>query len=300
VRTPIRAAFALALLASAAAPLRAQFAYVVKPSSEQCLATLPRDGFARVPVVLVPTIGDTTQRAIVPQVALLLQSVVEFARTRAGMSADSVPPGEPALDWRQLIGDLLVVAHRDGRLAWRVDNNTGGRALGDSAARWLAGALSAARDAKEAFFAWPDGLRGDSAVVRVAFMRPWVDATGAVQPLRAELPVSAFTLAVPRETPVRVEREPRIHFPDGQLRVRGAARIVLQFVVDTTGRIEAGSVHEVLPDAVARDPMFKSSAYLEFLKSVTDGLLTGRYLPARVGACTLPQLVQQAFEFGVR
>ena len=288
------------VLALSARALHAQFAYATSPSVEACFAALPSDAFSRVNVFLVPTIGDTTQRAIVPQVALLLQSVLEFARTRAGVPADSAGPGEPGLSWRQLVGDLLVTAHRDGRITWRVDNNTGGRARGDAAAAWLAGAVSAAREANEAFLAWPDGMRGDSAVVRVAFMRPWVNATGVVQPLRAELPVLAFTLAVPREEPVRVERDPRIRYPDGQLRLRGTARIVLQFVVDTAGRIEAGSVHEVLPDAVARDPAFKSSAYLEFLRAVTDGLMTGRYVPARIGSCVAAQLVQQGFEFGVR
>ncbi len=288
------------LLACAATVAGAQITYAPTAAAEQCLSALPATSYARVSVFAVPTVADTTQRAIVPQAALVLQSAIEFARTSAGLPSDSLPAGEPDRSWRQLDHDLVLVAHRDGRLAWRVSDNTGGITRGDGGARWLERALATARAANEAFLAWPDGLRGDSAVVRVSFVRPYIDERGVLQPARTEYPVATFTVLVPRERLVEQLRAPRPRYPEDELRSLGMARVVMQFVVDTVGGIDPASIRDLRSEPSESATNASARAYLEFLRSVRLAIESARYAPARAGGCLVPALVQQRFEFRAR
>jgi protein TonB len=63
--------------------------------------------------------------------------------------------------------------------------------------------------------------------------------------------------------------------------------VLAQFVVDTSGRAEAGSLK-----------ILKSSHDL-FAQAVKNALPQMRFIPAEVGGRRVKQLVQQPFSFGI-
>jgi protein TonB len=80
--------------------------------------------------------------------------------------------------------------------------------------------------------------------------------------------------------------EPR--YPEA-LRARGiAGAVVVRFVVDSAGRIAAGSL-QVLETT---DPLFTDA--------VRDALSHVRFVPAEVAGRPVAQLVEQRFEFRLR
>ncbi len=86
-------------------------------------------------------------------------------------------------------------------------------------------------------------------------------------------------------TPRRSVRFPR--YPES-LRAKGIeGRVLLQFVVDTNGRVEYRTVREL------------SSDHPDFTMAVREALLGLRFLPAEVEGRKVRQLVQQPFEFSL-
>jgi protein TonB len=61
--------------------------------------------------------------------------------------------------------------------------------------------------------------------------------------------------------------------------------VVLRFVVDTTGRVEVGSIRAV------------SSDHAQFEQSAREAMLRARFVPAELGNHPVRQLVEQAFQF---
>jgi periplasmic protein TonB len=80
-------------------------------------------------------------------------------------------------------------------------------------------------------------------------------------------------------------RPPRYPSPLQSAGIEGA--VTMRFVVDTTGRVELGTVQVVHSD------------HALFERAVRDALAAARYIPAEVGARRVRQLVEQAFEFRI-
>lgn len=74
-------------------------------------------------------------------------------------------------------------------------------------------------------------------------------------------------------------------YPESLYRARVPGRVVVEFVVDTTGRAEAETVGVVS----ATDPLFT--------QAVRHALADARFKPARVGGRLVPQIVRQPFTF---
>jgi protein TonB len=86
---------------------------------------------------------------------------------------------------------------------------------------------------------------------------------------------------------VQAPGSPTPRYPD-MLRQAGVeGEVLAQFVVDTTGRAEAGSLK-----------ILKSSHDL-FAQAVKNALPQMRFIPAEVGGRRVKQLVQQPFSFGI-
>lgn len=76
-----------------------------------------------------------------------------------------------------------------------------------------------------------------------------------------------------------------LRYPDMLRSANVEGEVLAQFVVDTTGRVERGSVK-----------ILKSSHDL-FTNAVQQALNTARYYPAEIGGRKVKQLVQQPFNF---
>jgi protein TonB len=97
-------------------------------------------------------------------------------------------------------------------------------------------------------------------------------------------PLSADVVEV-QVTPYPGAPTPR--YPEAQREAGIEGEVTLEFVVDTTGRVERGSVRVL------------SSAADAFVVSVRDALAGTRYHPALVGGRRVRQLVRQGFVFSL-
>src|SRR3954470_6173357 len=174
-----------------------------------CLDSIPAAAMKRVPVYAAAELADAdpVSPSAVASMDLLPQAVAEQARALLRAGPGQLPPGEPAITWRHLEHQLRVVAHRDGRLLWRVqappwisDQNAG-----DAAAQHLARAFAAARAKGEAFL-WDDAIGRDSLSWLVRLEPAFLGEGGVITPpsLRAGFPV--FSVLTPPIQPADVER----------------------------------------------------------------------------------------------
>jgi TonB family protein len=89
------------------------------------------------------------------------------------------------------------------------------------------------------------------------------------------------------DDPVAVIEQPAPRYPSALERAGIAGHVVLEYVVDTTGHVEPGS----LRTPVSTQPAFEAAAHVTVLAS--------RYRPARLGGRFVRQLVRQTLTFRV-
>jgi protein TonB len=128
----------------------------------------------------------------------------------------------------------------------------------------------------------------------VAFVRPVPNYVGSGTFVHNTIPsvahdsnavLSAFTVDVPVEI-IAGQRPPR--YPLVLERAGVAGDVVAQFVVDTAGRVERGSV------------TILQASHTEFAHSVRERLVQLRFIPARAQGRVVRQLVEQRFAFEIR
>jgi hypothetical protein len=263
-----------------------------------CLDSIPAAALKRIPVYVAAEASgaDAVTQGAVVSMDLLTQAVAEHARALLGAGPGQLPPGEPTITWRQLEHQVQIVAHRDGRMTWRVERPgwLSERSSGDSAAHHLVRALTSARAKGEAFL-WDDALRTDSLTWLIRLEPATLGEDGTVTPpsLRAGFPV--FSVLAPPMVSADVEQM-RTNYP--MVRIRGFSGTVrLQFVIDTTGRAVSSTIRDVWPSNEARlvgPPRFAYDSVVRVMQIALGG---ARFVPARIGRCSVSQLVQQAFTY---
>jgi protein TonB len=98
-------------------------------------------------------------------------------------------------------------------------------------------------------------------------------------------PNGAYTEDAVEKTAWPMRDNPHPQYPS-ELQRRGIeGSFVVQFVVDSTGRVDAKTLS------------FPSDAQPMFLRAVKEALLRSRYLPAELAGSRVRQLVQQQFKF---
>lgn len=286
------------IIAAVIAPRGVVMAQQVSPRRAACLDSIPADALKRVPVYAAAEIADAdpVPPAAVASMDLLTQAVAEQARALLGAGAGQLPPGEPAVGWRQLEHQLLVVARRDGRVSWSVQPPQwlSDQHIDDAGARHLARALQAARTNGEAFL-WDEDVKRDSVSWLMRLEPALLAEDGTVTPpgLRAGFPV--FTVRTP---PIHVADVERIRTNYPMVRIRGFSGTVrLQFVIDTTGRAVPSTIRGIWPANEARLVGPPKFAYDSVVRVMQLALEDARFAPAHIGRCAVSQLVQQAFTY---
>lgn len=288
-----------------AEPVRAQGDIVqhdAQPPASSCIASIADSALTRMPVWGFIALADTTQ-PVPASAAKLLQAVADRVDSLLGGAPRSLPNGEPTLTWRDIGRGLKLTWHRDGRLTWRVPDDTlKVDVRGDGGARLLARALSAARDASEAPLVWPDDVAADSMQLGIDFLKAWIDSARAVHPaqVRKQTPhLPLFIISEPWQTEVTVRRMSRIPYPD-ELLGRVSGQLTLEFVVDTMGRADRTTIHDLWPTSQPRLTGDRARYYDAFLAGARNAVMGARFTPAAIVGCKVPELVQQPFTFANR
>lgn len=90
------------------------------------------------------------------------------------------------------------------------------------------------------------------------------------------------------EVPVRVMHIPTPHYPDVLREAGVAGRLVVEFIVDTAGRAEAGSWRVMRMTNPA------------FVEPAREAILQGVFRPARIGGRAVRQLVRQVISYAIK
>jgi protein TonB len=98
-------------------------------------------------------------------------------------------------------------------------------------------------------------------------------------------PNGAYTQDVVEKTVWPMADNPHPRYPDELQRAGVEGTLVVQFVVDSTGRVDAKTL------------AFPDNAQPGFLRAIRDALLHSRFLPAELAGIRVRQLVQQQFSF---
>jgi hypothetical protein len=75
--------------------------------------------------------------------------------------------------------------------------------------------------------------------------------------------------------------------------------VLVEFIVDTTGRSDPMSIRDVLGPSASFDGPDERRVYTAFVASVTRAVREGKFLPARLGPCPVRVRVQQQFSFAL-
>ncbi len=269
------------------------------PRTLACVRALPDSALHRAVVFVRAEVTDSADAPARPAVDLIAQELAvrvraALARTPLAATATAAAGLPPAIDsaFGRVYpeGKVLVVARRGGGLTWRVSTRPG---ADRTPIELVERALRAAHAAHDVVVV-NELLRGDSLAFELTFASAWLPGPGkARDTLRVRNPAPVFTALVPDEKQAAVRPGTfQLRYP-ASLQARGfEGRVVLEFVVDTTGRAEPGTVRDARPSTLAALAPGLRGAYREFLRAARDGVLGARFHPAEVGGCRVRQLVQ--------
>jgi hypothetical protein len=148
---------------------------------------------------------------------------------------------------------------------------------------------------------WPDSLTGDSTSFRIALDRPTIDNAGTVHPVKASLAVPVFSVRAPRGRQVLGRQGNRApHYPEYLIKHGVEARLLMQFVVDTTGRPDMSTLRDVWPADEPRLTDTLGDYYRDFVVSTRASLAGFHFIPALIGTCPVRQVVRQPFTFAIK
>lgn len=300
--------FAAMLLCIGAGGAGAQALRWVPPGyPAACLEHIPSSAFTRVGVYGVVDLTDSASTQFASSADNLLQLLADKLQATLGAKPNELPQGEPLLDWLRVDAPLHFVAYRDGRMVTRVelDSLLSKVSLPKVAAPpTIASLFARTLDSMSTIglFDWSADSARDSIRFDIDFVRPTLDSAGKVnQPTFRRTGLLLLSVMAPWEEPVRGapgNRAPK--YPEGARWQWYEGNVLLQFVVDTTGHPIASSIHDLWRKETPRLTGDKAEKYQEFVDNSTSAVKEMEFIPAKIGGCKVPQLVQMPFVFQLR
>lgn len=281
----------------------AQAPSVAAAPAKACIDTLSEGAMRRVAVYLTPELRrdapwrpDNTPPYFHQSAGLLAQDIAARLRAAIGDSAGALPRGEPRLTWRALDGQLHVVLYRDGHV--RVVDTLGADPSREGLS--LVARTAEQVDASPEPQPWPDGVAADSLPIVFRLVAPGFDREGRVRELSERPLVPVFSVMHPWTEPVRLRHGVPPHYPEKALYGGAEGRVIMRFVVDSSGRADPATVEDSWPANVPRQTGDEGRYYRDFVSAVRRSILDSSYEPALVGGCPVRQQAQQPAEFSFR
>jgi hypothetical protein len=273
-------------------------AYVTRADTRRgCFDSIAPETMHREKVYLRAEMPAHTDSMFLSQSDLMAQDVAAEVRTLLGAHGVDIPVADRNMAWYVVPSALTVVAHADGHVTRHFRS-----ALWDTtAAALLAQAFDTARAHDMALMLWPQSSASDSVVVRLSLA---AEDLGEKSPqFVAAAPgmrFAVFSLLQPETFPaVPLPNQPPANYPPENESSRVSGTVVMQLVVDTSGRAIPGSIRDLWPAKTPRLKGYEAQEYDAFVRSTTSWLKNIRFRPARIGTCLVSQMVQQPLEFKV-
>jgi hypothetical protein len=265
------------------------------PEPTGCVdAQEPPNNTSRI-VYLDANLPANSVSAFTAQGDLLAKDVDIELRKMLGGSESEIPFADSSVTWRAVRSELVVSARADGSMKWR-----GVSQFGDSAAtRLLSIALDSARKHGGALMLFPDGFAPDSLMFRLSFRPDPRQRLGAPDSLEAKrAKFGAFRIAYPGERPAfPVSKSATPVYPHFSELRQVTGRVIVQFIVDTTGRADMSTFSDMWPSDKPRLTGSLGGYYDDFVSSLRDYVAKEKFTPASVGSCRVRQWVRWPVNF---
>ena len=246
-------------------------------------------------VYLRASIADSDRSALTAQTDLMAQQLAESMRASMGASPDSLADGDKTVGVGSVPTVLIVIARPDGSVQRRASSMTGDT----TAAAILLRAFDTARANGDALLVWPDGYGADSIIVRLELLSLPVKHEGSLMVQYGAHPAfGVFRLSVLTFVPALAKPnnpDPVYPFVDQLHRVGGT--LMLQFVVDTNGRAEPETMHDVWPPNRPKLTGDLLRYYERFVEASERAVATWKFSPAHMGSCLVKQIVQMPIRY---
>jgi hypothetical protein len=287
-----------------ARPAHAQHGYDDHPhmlDAGSCVSRLPDSAFTRTAVYMTVAVRNPIPQRVPSMIANVMQAVADRADSALGSAPPYLPNGEPRVNWHQLGDGLLLTWHRDGRLTWTIDADSGGPPRDTtSLAHVVARSLEATIAAGEVFLAWPREARNDSVQFEVGFDRARVNPNRTLEPVEATLAIPILGVRAPWETTVAVVKQEHPIYPYELERQGVRATVQIEFVVDTTGRADTTTIRDAWPPWRPRLTGKLGKYYDRFYEAAAKSIADASFTPATIGGCKVRQRVMQPFTWAIR
>lgn len=262
----------------------------------RCVDSLPESDLRRVAAFLVSDAADSSALLAQPG-NLLVETVAGKVRSLLGAAHDQLPLGEPAVTRRGVDGSVIITLHRDGSFAGAADN-VGSDSVHGAGIRLIERAITALSADRERVF-WPDALKGDSIRFRISIAAPFPEKDGTAGDVETSFASPVFTLALPWGEHVSVKKLSRPVYPLLPIQGMSEGFVVIQFRVDEKGEVDPATIKDLRPPG--SPPMLGplTEYYRQFVNAAKSSITKSQYRPARVGGCSIPEVVRQPFQFSL-
>ena len=299
-------AIAIAFLAS---PLGAQ----VPPLGDtafvpaRCLGPDGKPPRATSLVQLVPGVGvapfGPPPEAAEPSIDLASEVIARYMRTFLGAADGELPALDTTRSAVDYSGFAMVIARRDGSMRtlmpWDlVPRRVRARMQAVMGGQFLT-LLERAVDSASANepFTWPEKLEGDSVAFELHFDWPRPDGAGKFDPIPARHAAPVAPMIVPAVRAARPTRAADFVFRRWPADSRGDVVVEVEFVVDSTGRADAGSIRTRWPEGEPPAAGLAGRSFAQFTRDLERSIEGARYSPARVGQCLVRAPFRQRYRF---
>lgn len=269
--------------------------------ARSCVSSIPDSAFARTAVYLTMAVRNPIPQRIPAMIANVMQAVVDRADSALGSAPPYLPNGEPRVTWHDIGGGLVLTWHRDGRLTWTINADSGGPPRDTtSLAHVVARSLAATIATGEVYLAWPKEAANDSVQFDVDFKRSRVNPDKTLAPVDASFAIPILGVRAPWETPVAVVKHAHPAYPSELEREGVRAVVRISFVVDTTGRADPTTIRDAWPSWRPRLTGRLGKYYDRFYQAAARSITEAQFTPATVAGCKVRQLVVQPFSWEIR
>jgi hypothetical protein len=260
-----------------------------------CLATIPASKMHNTPVYLVADMSPVTDTAITLQADLMAQDVAEELRALVDSTHGAMPNADGKLPWYSVPAQIIVTVHADGPESWR-ENNADGNS---SVAQLIGAALDSARAHKSTRILFPEGTHSDSMLVRLSLMPKYTGyAEQNPEGAKHETKFGVFYLAEPDVTLALPKPDwPPPDYPSANESARVQGDVLIEFIVDSTGRTDPNSFRDIWPADKPRLHGYEAQYYDAFVSSLRKWEKILTFEPMRIGGCPVRQTVRLPLTF---
>jgi len=222
-----------------------------------------------------------------------------IVRLQDGMdtTATTVPTAEPRFTWLGISGAIEVQLDPDGRVQWQlVGTDEEHVARSGRAIRALADVLFTSGEVLNPERPWPIAGGTTPIQLRIEFIAPMVLGNDVTLDTAANaVMIPAFSVRMPIAQSAEVSGGVNIDIPRNTITAGFSGVVMLDFDLDTLGRVNASSIEEIWSSPDPKPTGQALAHYEGYVGAVRRWLQRSRWTPSSLGGCRAAQRLRFSY-----